>query len=175
MAVSPAFQSIWVKTNDSIMAEYGHLYVDPAIGTFRSRFSPLELGAVDADRGTEAARILDDFRGDRITYLRFLEKYTPVNDPFVHEARVHLFRRDRYFEKSEKAKHNIERYRDYLAVAFRENQIMEKYFKNTLHHSTYVLPPEQVAYLREHLLSDHDYESPVCRSLFTRIRLTGLS
>ncbi|MEE8055275.1 MAG: VanZ family protein [Gammaproteobacteria bacterium] len=160
----------FLQTNRSVMAEYGYLYVDPVIGTFRSRFSPLELGAVDADRGTEAARILDRFRGDRATYLRFLEKYTAANDPFVHEARVHLFRRDRYFEKSEKVKHNIERYRDYLTVAFRENQIMEKYFKNTLHHSTYVLPPEQVAYLREHLLPDHDYESPVSRSLFTRIR-----
>ncbi len=161
----------FLKTHDSVMAEYGYLYVDPAIGTFRSRFSSQELRVMDADRATEAARILDRFHGDRATYLRFLKEYTPVNDPFVHEARVHLFRRDRFVEEAEEVKLNDRKeYRNRMTVAFRENQIMEKYFKNTLHHSTYVLPPEQVAHLKEYHWPDQHYESAVSLGLFTRIR-----
>lgn len=160
----------FLKTNLSVMAEYGYLYVDPAIGTFRSRFSPTKLREIDANRGTEAARILDRFRGDETVYWDFLQKYTPVNDPFVHEARVHLFRRDRYLTKSEKFPHDKKTHRYYLTVAFRENAIMEKYFSSTLHYSAYNLRGEQVTFLKENQLSDLEYESPVGQALFTRIR-----
>ena len=151
------------------MFEYGHLYDDPETGLFRSRLSSEELWRIDLDRGLEAAGILDRFR-DKSAYRPFLRKYSPITDPFLHEARVHLFRRDTYLLNSEKHADDHNKYRTHLTVAYRENQILEKHFKNTLQHSSYVLPPDQVFVLEQNLLADFQYESPVSRDLVTGIR-----
>jgi hypothetical protein len=74
-------------TNESVMFEYGYLYRDAETGAFRSRLDPAALRASDTSRGAEAARILDAYPDAR--YREFLRTYTPVSDPFVHEARVH--------------------------------------------------------------------------------------
>jgi len=71
---------------------------------------------------------LNRYRSDS-TYSDFLQKYTPVNDPFLHEARVHLFWRDRYIREAEAEKENEEIYHDRIMVAYRENLIMKKYLK----------------------------------------------
>ena len=63
------------------------------MGVFFSRFTREELRSLDGARADEAARRLDEFR-DPARYAEFLRTWTPVSDPFVHEARVHLFRRD---------------------------------------------------------------------------------
>ena len=80
------------------MAEYGHLYRDPDCGVFRSRLAPDQLAATDRARAVEAAALLP--ASDVINldvYREFIEKsHTPVTDPFLHELRVHLFRRDKY-------------------------------------------------------------------------------
>ena len=159
----------FLKENESMMLEYGYLYNDPGIGVFRSRLSPEELKRSDQERGKEAADILDRFR-ERDAYQFFLEIYTPVSDPFVHEARVHLFRRDRHFARSEKYKNDPEKYAEYLNTAFRENQIMEKYFPNTLRHSAYVWSSDKLALARTQLLRDEKYDSWVSRRLFTGIK-----
>lgn len=158
----------FLKTNQGVMLEYGYLYDEPDTGRFRSRFSPEELRRIDAERGPEAAQILDRFRDPSI-YDRFLATYTPVSDPFVHEARVHLFRRDTYLAASEKYRDSEREYRRHLTVVFRENQIMEEYFHHALHRSSYVLPPERIADLRAHLLPDYVYESRVSERLVTGV------
>lgn len=158
----------FLKTNDSVMAEYGYLYEDPEIGRFRSRLSPEALKTSDVERAAKAANILDRYRPDSL-YSAFLGQYTPVNDPFLHEARVHLFRRDRYLRKAADLKHDEEQYKYRLTVAFRENQIMQKYFQNTLYHSDYVLQPEQIAIMKQNLLPNYSYESAVSKRLFTSI------
>ena len=154
--------------NESMMFEYGHYYEDPEIGHFRSRLSPNELKRTDEERAIEAAAILNQYRNDS-TYSDFLEKYTPVNHPFLHEARVHLFRRDRYIQEAEAEKGNEEIYQDRIMVAYRENLIMEKYFKNTFKRSNFVLPPEQLAYLEENHLPELHYGSAVSWQLVTKI------
>ncbi|MFO1522053.1 MAG: VanZ family protein [Kiritimatiellia bacterium] len=80
------------------MAEYGHLVRDPVCGVFRSRLSPDQLAATDRARAVEAAARLpaaDTLNLD--AYRAFIEREcTPLTDPFLHELRVHLFRRDKY-------------------------------------------------------------------------------
>lgn len=163
----------FLRHNESVMVEYGYRYLDPETGPFRSRFSPEELARLDSQRGRKVARIVDRFR-DHSTYGEFLETYTPVTDPFVHEARVHLFRRDRHLEWAQDPQRDQWQHRVHLTVAFRENRILEKYFPTTLSHSSYVLAPERIAVLRENLLPedelpDYEVESTVSRHLITAI------
>jgi VanZ family protein len=158
----------FLRTNVSVMTEYGYLYIDPDIGHFRSRLSPSELRQSDRTRAKEAAEILDRYQ-NRSKYGEFLKIYTPVSDPFVHEARVHLFRRNHHFRLPKDWKRSQELYATYLTIAFRENQIMEKFFRNTLHHSAYVWSAEKLALAKKHLMHDKEYESPVSSELITRI------
>ena len=164
----------FLKNNESAMLEYGYRFVDPETGAFTSRLPLEELRRMDRERGTEVAKILDRYR-DHSTYREFLRTYSPVSDPFAHEARVHLFRRDRHLEWAAGAEGFLYEPRFHLAVAFRENRIMEKYFANTLRSSDYVLGPRMLARLTQNALSDREMparevESRVGYRLITRIR-----
>jgi hypothetical protein len=156
----------FLKKNES-MLEYGVLYEDPEIGVFRSRLSPAELEASDRGRAEEAAAILDRFRS-RKDYWTFLRIYSPVSDPFLHEARVHLFSRDRHYETSSEFRERPEEYKHRLTVAFRENHILEKYFSRTLHHSSYVWGHEERSLSSRYLDRDKVYNSRVSSQLVTR-------
>ena len=160
----------FLKTNESVMTEYGYLYIDPDIGRFRSRLSPSELRQSDRRRAREAAVILDRYQS-RDEYKEFLKIYTPVSDPFVHEARVHLFKRDISFLRASKyyKENNKEAFSHYFTEAFQENQIMEKFFRNTLHHSACVWSAEKLALAKKHLMHDKEYESWVSRKLITGV------
>lgn len=159
----------FLKYNDSVMLEYGYRYEDPEIGVFRSRLSPEELERIDRKRAAEVAKILDWYQGEN-RYKLFLQFYTPISDPFAHEARVHLFRRDRYFRTAGYHGDNPEEFYRRMVIAYRENQIMEKYFHHTLHHSGYVLSREKQTQAGKYLLSKEDYDSPVSGDLVTWVR-----
>jgi VanZ family protein len=150
-----------------LMLEYGHLYEVPEIGRFRSRFSPAELERIDARRSAEAGRILAGSSDD--DYQSFLERYTPISDPFLHEARVHLFRRDRYLITAERHLEDERWYRSDLTVGYRENRILERYFTETLRHSGRNLSPERRAHLAQQQYPEQSYESRVSEDLWTRI------
>lgn len=157
----------FLKENESVMTEYGYRHQDPETGVFFSRFRLEELKRIDSQRGATAAAILDRFRrpGD---YATFLKKYSPVIDPFVHEARVHLFRRDRYLEAVERfrGQEKLERY--HYTVAYRENRILEKFFPRTLGRSSYLLSPEEVAFLKGRVDPEIRYVSRVSEDLIVR-------
>ncbi|MBW2471583.1 MAG: VanZ family protein [Deltaproteobacteria bacterium] len=157
----------FLKKNENVMLEYGVLYEDPEIGVFRSRLSPAELEASDRGRAEEAAAILDRFRS-RKDYWTFLRIYSPVSDPFLHEARVHLFSRDRNYETSSEIRERPEEYTRRLTIAFRENQILEKYFSRTLSRSTSVWGPEERSLSSRYLDRDKVYNSNVSSGLVTR-------
>ena len=159
----------FLKHNDSVMFEYGYLYEDPEAGVFRSRFMPQELKQIDRKRAVEAAKILNRFQEERF-YSNFLMFYTPITDPFVHEARVHLFRRDRNFDNALKSENDPEEYNKYLTIALRENLIMEKYFYNTLKQSNYAWTEEQSALVWQPFLQSDLYDSPVSSDLITRVK-----
>jgi hypothetical protein len=161
----------FLKHNDSVMLEYGYLYNHRDTGVFRSRFSLKELESTDRKRGKEAAEILDRYR-DRNAYSEFLKIYTPMSDPFVHEARVHLYGRDFHFAEATEHKDDPKKYAKHLTIAFRENRIMEKYFSKTLRCSMYVWTADESALTRDHLLPDLPRESWVSRDLVTRVSET---
>lgn len=158
----------FLKYHDGVLLEYGYLYEDPDIGVFRSRFAPQELEQLDRERAAAAAKILNRFR-DESTYPEFLYLYTPMSDPFIHEARVHLFRRDRHFKRAFDIQNSPEKYAEHLTIAWRENRIMETYFGNTLQQSDYVWPEEIRVFARQHLLPGEQEDSWVSRALITRI------
>jgi len=158
----------FLKENESMMLEYGYLYEDPEIGMFRSRLSPAALKQTDLQRAVKAAEILNRFQ-DMSKYREFLKIFTPVTDPFVHEARVHLFCRDANFIRSKRNESDSEKYTKQLTEAFRENEIMEKYFPNTLRHSAYACSPKLLALANRHLLRNKVFNSWVSRELVTRV------
>ena len=155
-------------TNESAMFEYGYFYGDPEIGSFTSRLSPQALSRTDEDFAEASAAILNQYRSDS-AYADFLERYTPVSNPFVHEARVRLFRRDRHIQRVEEEEVDEKTYREYLAIVYRENLIMEKYFPQTFSRSDYVLLPEKIAFLKENQAPDYPFTSRVSYDLITEI------
>jgi VanZ family protein len=156
----------FLSQNESTMSEYGFLYHDADIGTFRSRFAPSELQRQDREHAKQAATILDRYRARR-KYPEFLQTYTVYKDPFVHEARVHLFRRDRYLSRAEKESEDDELRRAHLDVAYREHLIMAKYFPLTLEQSAYALTPEKLELLASQRTPEQIYDSPVSSHLIT--------
>ena len=161
----------YLRNNDSVMVEYGYRYEDPEIGVFRSRLSPEILRRTDLERGKSAAKFLDLYK-DRPGYRDFLEIYTPVNDPFLHEARVHLFSRDQNFFWAVQPETDPKTRAKCLTAAFFENRIMEKYFPQTLGHSTYLWTTRQRALAAENIVPDTVHESWVSRDLITRFSET---
>jgi hypothetical protein len=159
----------FLASSDDMMVEYGYQYADPAIGVFFSRFAPDDLRRADTARGEEAARILDAYR-DEARYPEFLERYSPLTDPFVHEARVHLFRRDRFIARAREPAHDLEFQRQHCSVAGRENRILETYFPETLRASSYTLSEETAAFVAAHFDPGMPYESRVSDTLVVRYK-----
>ncbi len=158
------FLEFLTKSNN-MMAEYGYLYEDDDIGRFRSRFSPQELEDLDRRRGMELAVVFDEsIRGD--DYGQFPETYTVLHDAYAHEAGVHLFRRNRYLRKAETEE---TRRGSKYNTAFRENQILEKYFATALHNSTHAWKPDLRARVEERSDKSIVYESPVSAGVITGI------
>ena len=157
----------FLRERSDVMLEYGHLYEVPEIGRFRSRFSPAEIEHIDAERGAEAGRILAG--SSEADYESFLERYTPISDPFLHEVRVHLFRRDRYLTTAERHLEDEDWYRRDLTVGYRENRILERFFPNTLRHSGSSFTPERRAHLAQRQFPEKSYESRVSSHLVTRV------
>lgn len=158
----------FVRYASGAMLEYGHRYDDPEIGVFRSRFGPAELRAVDAARAAEAGAILRAFAGDG-RYGDFLARYTPITDPFVHEARVHLFRRDRILSRADLHPEDPAWYPWHVTNAFREQLILERWFSRTLAAAAADLPAET----RARLARDQDpafrFESRVSQDVVTAV------
>ena len=163
----PLLQPLNETTSE--MAEYGYRHEDPEIGAFFSRFPVEGLRKLDAARAGEVAGFLDEFKDDRKKgYERFLKKYSPGTDPFAHEFRVHLFRRDHYFAVAWRYQRNPRLYRLHRTVACRENQILETYFGQTLARTGADYSPGRVAELEKELDRASFYESPVSAGLITR-------
>ena len=160
----------YLTSKDNIMAEYGYRHEDPQIGTFYSRFSLEEIKRLNTNRSAEGAKILQRFKAYE-TYGQFLKIYTPYNDPFLHELKVHLFRRDEYIWRSLDMSARKETIATNCTVAFRENALLEKYFSKALQDAALTLPIDAIARLRA--CADHqmEYESPVSGNLIAAFRL----
>ena len=159
----------FITANSGLMAEYGYRYDDDETGIFRSRLSPEELEQTDRRRATKAAARLDELP-TKDDYREFLRRYTPFNDPFLHEARVHLNRRDYYLTSAGKyQEHNVAEFQRRMTIAHYENRIMENYFPETLLQSGFLLPDKTVSQLEEYASLGNGYNSAVSKALITRV------
>lgn len=149
-----------------VMTEYGFRYDDAQSGTFFSRMSLKQLREQDEQRCAEAAAILDEYASSN-DYGTFLRRYTSTRDPFVHEARVHLFPAGSLMAVAWKYETHPVKYRYHNTVAFRENQILEKYFGETLRRSMHAWKPEDAAALEKKIDPSLPYKSEVSADLLT--------
>jgi hypothetical protein len=152
----------------SMMTEYGYRHEEPGAGTFFSRFTREQLRRLDRERAEEAATRLREFR-DPGKYEEFLQTWTPVNDPFTHEAGVRLFRRDRYAAWAWEWRHDLPALVFYATVAWRENQILERFYGHMLRASGNTWDASFTERVKEHHDPGRPYVSPVSATLITRL------
>lgn len=159
----PALSYLANKRNAAIV-DYGYLYRDPEVGNFRSRFTKDELAEYDRMLGAAAAKVMDQFISED-NYKVFQRKYNVIRDPYIHEAGVHLFRRNRYLTRAMSGEANQ---LDLYHVALHENRILEVYFPTALRQSKHEWTEELRNRVEENATKKSGYESPVSRRLITR-------
>ena len=155
---------LYFLQKEEAMSEFGYKYKDREIGIFYSRLSPRKLYITDNQMGEEYAQILNESIDK--DYKQFIREYSPITDPFMHELRVHIFRRDRYFKQGEKASNTGERKESYF-IAYKENLILKKYFTRGIENSVYWWSKERIEEVKTLIEEDKPYESPVSSNLST--------
>ena len=157
----------FLNNNESVMAEYGYRHHDPAIGRFYSRFMMSELQRLDQERGAEAGETIRRY-AFLADYREFIRIFTSSVDPLLHEMRVHLYRRDHYVATADQYREkDPDRFTLHMTVAFRENQLLEKYFPNALISSGSVWDNELLARVEAAADRAMPYVSPVSDHLVT--------
>lgn len=160
----------WLTQHTGAMTFYGYMHEAPDHTRFRSRMTQDELRAYDREHAAKSAAILDAYQ-DHDKYEEFLSLFGPQRHTFLHEARVHLYRRDRHRHSSQEVRGvDPYHYDRHMNIAYRENQIIEYAFGETLKASKYVLQPETLARAREHADLERGYVSPVSMALITWAR-----
>lgn len=146
------------------MGEFGYKYKDLEIGIFYSRLSPENLRKEDNLRSEEYARILNESMN--MGHEQFLRDYNPITNPFLYEFRIHIFRRDSYYQKTIIASKLDEKGDSYF-VAHMENLILQKYFAQTLQRSIYKWDKDKIHETVDSIAKRKLYKSPVSASLIT--------
>lgn len=123
-----------IAAQDAGMIDYGVRHELPGIGAFPSRLAAAQWAAADAARFAEAGASLaaDASSKDEDAYAAFLALHSAVRDPFLHELRVHLFRRDRYAETAEWHRGDPAWRAKDLDVARREDAFLARFAPKTL-------------------------------------------
>lgn len=158
----------FLRHQDHPMSEYGFRHDIPDIGRFYSRFRLDDLAWIDYQRGEVAGGLIAPYWSSS-SYSNFLQRYTPATDPFVHEANVHLYRRNHYRSVLWKHQAHPDLYQRHVTVAVREHQILERFFPRTLAASGQAWPPAVVAELQANLNTNRFYKSEVSRHLITQV------
>lgn len=147
----------YLTTLTNTMAEYGHLHTIPGVGSFRSRLTRAELDELDRTRSADVAAILDRYPPSK--YGRFLRDVRPGVDPFVYEARVHIFARDANWAEALKLEPGSPARRRRMTVALREQQILETVFGRTLTASIHATPSGAIEQARAEMDPDLAFTS----------------
>jgi len=152
------------------MVDYGVLHELSGAGAFPSRLDAADWAAAGAALATNArANALAPRDADPSPYATFLAEHTAVRDPFLHELRVHLFRRDRYVETADAHRDDPAwRARD-MTVAARENVFLERFAPRTLAAGGLAWSEAQRAE-RGALDLGTPYRSRVAEAVVTRVR-----
>lgn len=154
------------------MIEFGYRHRDPVAGDFFSRLTLQALAAEDRERAEEVGDLLRRYGRDA-DYEDFLKRYPPLDDPFVHEMRVHLFRRDRFWQEARAARNRPAEHAEKITVAWREQLLLERHFGASLRASGRDWPPDLRARARD-ASSPGPYTSAVSAHLVTRFTLAQL-
>jgi len=167
-----------LAAQDTGMVDYGVLHELAHESRFPSRLSASAWRAQDQARAASAgAALAANVRAmvaapadqDPNPYDQFLAEHSAVRDPFLHELRVHLFRRDRYVQTADRHLDDPAwRARD-LTVAVRENAFLEARAPATLRASGLEWSAAQHAE-RAALDVGGPYRSRVAESVVTRVR-----
>lgn len=160
----PALEAL--SESDDVMCEYGFLHRLDSRTLFRSRLSLSELAHQDRSRPDEAAAKLDRSGG---RYGEFLKKVSPASDPFTHEARVHVFARDRSLAEARRHAVGSREHRRSMTAAARENRILESIFGETLSRSIFPWAEARLAVVDAAQNPDARYVSRVAGHLITRV------
>ena len=116
---------------DEAMVQYGHRIRDPELGWFKSRLTAAQLRETDSARAEEAGEILRRMGHDD-EYEIFLSRYSAVRDPFLHELRVHVFRRDRYWDLAQANRDDAAKHVELISISFTEQRLLENWYPHTL-------------------------------------------
>ncbi|UCC38790.1 MAG: VanZ family protein [Candidatus Aminicenantes bacterium] len=146
------------------MSEFGYKHKDPDIGVFYSRFSPKSIKKIDNLRGHLCAQILN--KSVNKNYQQFIREYSATTDPFMHELRVHIYRRDALFNKG-KSTSNLNKKKNSYFIAYKENLILEKYFSKSIENSVYRWNKDTLREIEVLIDKSKHYESPVSANVFT--------
>ena len=162
----------WLRSEEP-MTEYGYKYRDPEIGTFYSRLSLEKIMEINRNTGKAYGEtILKDLNSGK-TFDDLLNIYTPYTNKFLYEFSIHFRRINKRFkELQEEEAVSPEERIEISSIIYRENLIMEKYFKNTLKHSKPGWSEKEIAGLQKTAsLWKNDYISNAGRKTVTSFRL----
>ena len=87
------FCTAWYLNN---ISEYGYKIVDGSKENLYSRISPELMKNIENSQAEKFAALINNSDMSEINYDTFLLKFNAKDYPYIHEFRVHLFRRDRY-------------------------------------------------------------------------------
>jgi VanZ family protein len=125
----------WLQ-NEEPMTEYGYKHVDNEIGILFSRFPLKKLTSIDQSNGQFYGTTLQKEIGNKPPRFNELKEiYRQDTHPFVYEFLSHVSRRNenlKTFDITATGKENNEA----AFIALKENEVVEKYFPDTLKHSS---------------------------------------
>jgi len=155
------------------MSEFKFKYRDPDIGTFYSRLTLEELKNIDQYRAKEFGDLLQHWQDK--DYAEYLRIFPGGVAPFLHEIRVHIFRRDKRLERALSSDDEAVQRENFL-IAYKENLILEKYFGKTLERSPYCWDESMKAQVLAPINPETHYESPVSAGVWATVneRVTWL-
>jgi len=162
------FPKLAFLQKEEAMSEFRYKHKDPEIGIFYSRLSLEELKKVDAERAKEYGQILNEWKDKK--YDDFLRTFTGSTHPFVYEMRIHLYRRDRKIKDTKAAAPETEK-KKLLFIAYKENQILEKHYGQTLAESDYKWSEENNEKIKAQINPSIAYKSPVSSGLFATLKV----
>ncbi len=160
----------FLADQDDAMFEYGHLHVDPRLGSFKSRLSLSELQEANQTLAESSARIIDlHLTGTEID--DFIRAYPAIKYPFSHEAWVHFRSRDINLNLARGSKFR-EPARKRYTFAYREHQILKTYFGNLYNASIYSWSAEKEEEIKAEVIAGLTRQSKVSQHLITAYTLT---
>lgn len=149
---------------EETMNQFNLKHTDPEIGTFYSRLTIDELLSIDRRNAKDYGQVLFEWKDK--DYAEYLRAHPGIWVPMLYEIRVHIFRRDKRYSRAIQAEDEMKKKENFF-IAFKENEILEKYFGNTLMESPYAWSEDTTAQVKAQMGQNVSYKSPVSASFFS--------